>query len=270
MQDTSVNRSKFKIEANLVYDLYVPADILIAIEAAQLPDQILLDDLLSVDGSGPLVNTVGEDDVGRRTWLTASNRLTIDYHAIVEVSRTVTPLASLALTPRTALDGKLIPFMWPSRYCESDRFTAFVSRQFGHLNGGAKVQAMADWIYHNVDYIFGSSTTATTAVDAFVSRQGVCRDFAHLMAAFARAADIPARLVSAYAWGLKSQDFHAVVEVWLEDGWHLVDATRLADPQHFIRIAVGRDATDVSFMTIFGYAVLVQQSVSVTRLSAGG
>ena len=265
-----MNRSKFKIEANLVYDLCVPADILIAIEAAQLPDQTLHDDLLTVGGSGPLVNTLGEDGVGRRTWLSASNRLTIDYHATVEVDRDVAPLASLQLSPRTKLDGRLIPFLWPSRYCESDRFTAFVTREFGHLAGGAKVQAMADWIFNNVDYTFGSSTTATTAVDAFVSRQGVCRDFAHLMAAFARAADIPARLVSAYAWGLKSQDFHAVVEVWLEDGWHLVDATRLADPLHFIRIAVGRDATDVSFMTIFGYAELVQQSVSVSRLSVDG
>ncbi len=90
-------------------------------------------------------------------------------------------------------------------------------------------------------------------------------DFAHLMAGFSRAAGIPARLVSAYGLGVDPQDFHAVVEVWLEDAWHLVDATRLADPSGIVRICVGRDATDISFMTIFGGAALQQQTVWVEQ-----
>ena len=77
----------------------------------------------------------------------------------------------------------------------------------------------------------GSSDATTTAVDAFVSRHGVCRDFAHLMASFARAAGIPARLVSAYAWRLEPPDFHAVVEVWLDGGWHWSIATASPRPR---------------------------------------
>jgi transglutaminase-like putative cysteine protease len=88
------------------------------------------------------------------------------------------------------------------------------------------------------------------------------------MAAFARAAGIPARLVSAYAWQLDPPDFHAVVDVWLDDGWHLVDASGLAPVEGLVRVAVGRDATDISFMTIFGYAELVSQEVCVTCLTA--
>ena len=260
-----MNKARFNIAANLVYDLPVPADILLAIEVSAQGDQLLLNDVTTIDGAGKLTNVSGEDGVGRRTWLPAANRLTIDYRASAEICRTQAPLAGLACTPRPEMDGRLIPYLWPSRYCESDRFTAFVVREFGHLEGGDKVEAMAGWIRGNLDYRFGSSNTATTAVDAFVAREGVCRDFAHLMAAFVRAADIPARLVSAYAFGLKFQDFHAVVEVWLDGAWHLVDATGLAHPDHIIRIAVGRDATDVSFMTIFGAAILVEQSVSVSR-----
>ena len=102
------------------------------------------------------------------------------------------------------------------------------------------------------------ATPTTTAADAFVSRQGVCRDYAHLMASFARAAGMPARLVSAYAWRLEPPDFHAVVEVWLDGAWHLLDATGLAPIEGLARICVGRDATDIAFMTIFGEAADAQ------------
>ena len=125
---------------------------------------------------------------------------------------------------------------------------------------------MADWIGREMAYVPGSTSGETTAADAFVARQGVCRDYAHLMATFARAAGIPARLVSGYALGLKPPDFHAVVEVWLDGGWHLVDATCLAPTANVARICVGRDATDIAFMTIFGTAELIEQSVTVTRI----
>ncbi|HST36730.1 MAG TPA: transglutaminase-like domain-containing protein, partial [Allosphingosinicella sp.] len=114
-----------------------------------------------------------------------------------------------------------------------------------------------------------SSNTETTAAHAFVSRQGVCRDYAHLLASFARAASIPARLVSAYAWQLTPPDFHAVVEVWLDGAWQLADPTGLAPIEGLARIAVGRDATDIAFMTIFGEAQMRSQSVQVTRSEPG-
>ena len=74
------------------------------------------------------------------------------------------------------------------------------------------------------------------------------------MASFARAAGVPARLASAYAWRLDPPDFHAVVEVWLDGAWHFLDATGLAPTEGLARICVGRDATDIAFMTIFGAA----------------
>ena len=61
-------------------------------------------------------------------------------------------------------------------------------------------------------------------------------------------------------------DFHAVVDVWLDGRWRLVDASGLAPTEGLVRIAVGRDATDISFMTIFGSAQLLEQQVRVSRL----
>lgn len=257
---------RLSIRVELDYHFPAAADVLLAIEAAQLPDQLLLEDLLTVGGAGPLRPIAGEDGVGRRTWLSAEGKLCAAYRATVDVGRRAPALDGLAAVPLRDLPAEVVPYLWPSRYCEADRFEAFVERHFGGLEGGAGVRAMADWIQGEIDYVAGSSDATTSAVDSFVARQGVCRDHAHLLASFARAAGIPARLVSAYAWQLDPPDFHAVVEVWLDGAWHLIDPTGRAPLEGLVRIAVGRDATDIAFMTIFGEAEMVRQSVKVTRV----
>ena len=258
---------RLQIDVELDYHFPAPADVLLAVEVAQLPDQLLIEDLLIVDGAtGPLRPVAGEDGIGRRTWLNAMRPFRATYRATLEVSRPLIPIQRLPICPKAELPADVVAYLWPSRYCESDKFETFVERRFGALEGGAKLLAMRDWIHNELDYVSGSSTAETTAVDAFVARQGVCRDYAHLMASLARAAGVPARLTSAYAWQLDPPDFHAVVEVWLDGAWHFLDATGLAPPEGFARICVGRDATDIAFMTIFGTATMNSQRVTVTRL----
>jgi transglutaminase-like putative cysteine protease len=259
---------RLQIEVALDYHFPAAADVLLAVEVAQLPDQRLIEDLLTVDGSGPLLPIAGEDGIGRRTWLRAEGRCRVAYTATVEVDRASPEIAGLPAPTLAELPPAVVPYLWPSRYCEADRFEAFVQKTFGSLTGGARIAAMAGWIKREMEYLPGTSDATTTAVDAFVSRRGVCRDFAHLMASFARAGGVPARLVSAYSWQLDPPDFHAVVEVWLEGAWRLVDATCLAPTAGLARIGVGRDATDIAFMTIFGTAEMSAQSVRVTRIDA--
>jgi len=256
---------RLSIDVELDYFFPEAADVLLAIEVAQLRDQRLIEDLLTVDGTQPLRPVAGEDGIGRRTWMRGEGATRVRYRATVDVERPPLAVDTLAASPLPSLPPDIVPYIWPSRYCESDRFESFVEKTFGALQGGAKVLAMAEWIKREMDYVAGSSDATTTAVDAFVSRRGVCRDFAHLMASFARAAGIPARLVSAYALGLKPPDFHAVVEVWLDGAWRLVDATCLAPTEGMVRIGVGRDATDIAFMTIFGSAEMRAQRVTVTQ-----
>jgi transglutaminase-like putative cysteine protease len=255
-----------QVEAQLSYYMPYTADVLLAIEAAPMEEQQLITDKLTVSGVGPLRTVPGDDGIGRRTWTCANGQFEANYRGTFDVERTREPLAGRAIAPLHELPAHVIPYIWPSRYCESDRFVSFVQREFGPSKCGETIEAMAQWIARNIDYRIGTSNAQTSAVDTFVARQGVCRDFAHVMAAFARAAGIPARLVSAYAWGLQPPDFHAVVDVWLDGGWHLVDASGLAPIEGLVRIAVGRDATDISFMTIFGSAELLSQTVRVTEV----
>src|SRR3546814_9410140 len=75
---------------------------------------------------------------------------------------------------------------------------------------------MRDWIESRFTYVSGASNSETGALDSFVERRGVCRDYAHVMIALARAAHIPARMASVYALRVRPQDFHAVAEVYLD------------------------------------------------------
>lgn len=259
---------RLSIDAWLDYTLSEPADLLFAIEVAQMPDQVLITDKLIVGGVEPLRPIMGNESLGRRTWAFGEARVTAHYTATVDIDRAPTMLTNLTADRLKELPPLVVPYLFPSRYCEADRFETAVRREFGDAEGGDKVQAMIGWIQGHLDYVPGSSDVTTTAADTYVSHRGVCRDFAHLLIAMARAAGIPARMVGAYAWQLDPPDFHAVVEVWLDGGWHLVDPTGLAPTEGIVRIGVGRDATDISFLTIFGQAQLNHQRVSVERVES--
>ncbi|WP_380872728.1 hypothetical protein ACFB49_36430 [Sphingomonas sp. DBB INV C78] len=257
---------RFEISTELNYRADQATDLLLMVEVAAMHDQQVVESCLTINGTPPTRTMNGTDAIGRRAWAGATGDFHAEYRAIVRIDRRPVAIAGLAATPLRDLPDEAIPYLWPSRYCEADRLEAMVCREFGDREGGDKVLAMMEWIHTHVDYCVGTSNTATTAIDTLVARQGVCRDFAHLLAAFIRAGGMPARLVSAYAWKLDPPDFHAVVEVWLDGAWHLVDATRLAPTESLARIAVGRDATDIAFMTSFAPIELVTQTVDVRKL----
>ena len=254
------------IEAILDYTIADEADVLLQLEVAPgLDDQRVIEGRMTVSTGNELHPQPVDEGIGRRTWTRGAGKFRAEYRATVEVTRAAPDIAGLPAAAHFEMPPEVIPYIWPSRYCQSDQFERFVAKRFPET-GGDKVLAMAEWIHSHLDYVMGSSDATTTATDTLVAREGICRDYAHLMISFARAAGIPARMVSAYAWQLDPPDFHAVVEVWLDGGWRLVDPTRLAPVEGLARIVVGRDATDIAFMTVFGSAELNEQSVKVERV----
>jgi len=258
---------RLSINALLDYTIADEADVLLQIEVApDAHDQRIVSGKMTVSTGAELHPFPAEEGFGRRTWTQGAGHFRADYSAEVEIDREVADIAGLSAMPYHRLPQLVVPYLWPSRYCQSDRFEPFIRNHFGRYRGGDKIAAMSGWIGDKLDYVPGSSNATTSAADSFISRQGICRDYAHLLITFARAAGIPARMVSAYGWQVEPQDFHAVVEVWLDDGWHLVDPSGLAPVEGLARIVVGRDATDIAFMTIFGQATLNKQKVTVERI----
>jgi transglutaminase-like putative cysteine protease len=256
---------KLKISASLNYRLPEPVDLMLQIEAADGGGQRVIEATLDLGEPAQLARVPAASGVCEPVWLRAEGVLDAAYHARVAVDRPDVDLAALAAVPLHRLPASVVPYLNESRYCPSNKFHAFVERRFGELEGGAKVERMRDWIESRFTYVAGSSDAETGALDSFVERRGVCRDYAHVMIALARAARIPARMASVYALGVDPQDFHAVAEVYLADDWHMVDATGMTRPSESVRICVGRDAADIAFLTAYSAIEFVSQSVEVAR-----
>ena len=257
---------RMKIEVELDYTLAEPSPAILVIEAAGAQGQELVK--TSVD-TGPVdhfARVPAEEGIGERIIIRAAERIRCTYSAEVAVSRPEPDFASLSAVEIDKMPGDALRYLLPSRYCEAERFIPYVCKHFGDYEGGRKVAAIRDWVEAELDYVSGVSTAKTTAVDTFLERQGVCRDYAHLMVTLCRAAQIPARIVSVFAPSVEPPDFHAVVEVFLDGEWHLTDPTGMAKASEMAIIAVGRDAVDVAFMTTSAPAQLVEQQVRVSRI----
>jgi transglutaminase-like putative cysteine protease len=255
---------KLAIETTLDYAFDAPTDVLLQVEAAIIPEQTIEAAHIAVSPVAHFARVPGHDTIGDRIWLNLQGTLTVRYTATVAVHRLTADLATLPAIPPHMLPGETVQYMLGSRYCPSDQFQNFVEAEFPGTIGGARVAAIRDWVERNFAYRAGTSGAATGALETFVTREGVCRDFAHMMITLVRASAIPARFASVYGLGVEPQDFHAVAEVFLDGAWYLADPTGMAKAQEMAKIGVGRDAADVSFLTSYGPAQMNAQSVRVT------
>lgn len=259
---------RFEIQAALSYTFPRPCEVLVMLEAARCEGQIVRHDTIKCTPDAAISRLDDLASGERRIVFQAAGEVQIDYRAEVDLVPRAMRLSGHEPTAIRDLPADALPYLRASRYCPSDRFESFVEREFGSLSGGDKVEAILIWIAQHIDYVPGVSDPTTTARDTFVDRAGVCRDFAHLAITLCRAADIPARAVSAYAWKLEPADLHAVAEVYIGGCWQLVDPTGKAPVNGLVRVATGRDAADIAFMTIFGTAKLINQSFTILERSA--
>lgn len=255
---------QFKIDVEMSYRVGVDQDVLLAIEAAELPNQTILSSEMAAEDAD-IIRIPGESRIGQRAWLkTKSEVINLKYTSDVSISRPISKLEDLRSLPISVVPFDVLSYIRPSRYCQSDMFRQFTKRRFGQLEGGQKIGAIRDWIRTEIEYLPGSSDDKTTVLETFATRAGVCRDFAHMVCALARAANIPARYVSAYGLGVNPPDFHAVVQVYLDGEWHLIDPSGMCEPDQIVIIGVGRDAVDIPFMETENWADLIHQKVEVT------
>ncbi|MET0587490.1 MAG: transglutaminase family protein [Novosphingobium sp.] len=257
---------KLQIDVALEYNFPATSDVLLQLEAADIPEQAIENAHIDISPTEHFARVAGQDCIGERIWLRVQDKLTVNYTARVAINRLVGDLMALPAVPTHMLPGETVQYMLPSRYCPSDRLQNFVESRFAGTEGGARAEAIRDWIASQFTYRPGTSTATTGALETLVSREGVCRDFAHVMIALLRASAIPARFVSVYAPGVQPQDFHAVAEIFLDGTWYLADATGMARPEAMAKIGVGRDAADVPFLTAYGNAEMQLQQIEVTEL----
>ena len=246
---------RFHVSGRLEYNVRFPSTMIFNIHAQRTPGQTILHERFSVEPDLHFEEFVIDSGGSRFVRLETGKKKTLQlsYEATVETSCEIVPANKLDYTPVADMDRRAIPFLFPSRYCQSDRLGRLAWDLFGKVaNPYEKVIAVVDWIHENVEYLRGSTNSETSAYDTVTQRTGVCRDFAHLGIALCRALNIPARYFSGYAFRLEPPDFHACFECYLGGRWLVFDATRLVPLNGLIRIGTGRDAADAAVSSTFG------------------
>ena len=234
------------------------ADFVFNIHAAHTPSQTISGERLAL--SQPIAASIHTDPVTGNRYMrlrALPGELKLSYTATVDLRHHHTEPMQLAEVPVHLLPPEVMGYIYPSRYCQSNRLVKFAINEFGRLERGhSRVQAIRDWVNGHVTFASNTSTSNTSAVDTLIEQVGVCRDFAHLMIALCRAVNIPARFATGTDYGadpvLGPPDFHAYVEAYLGDRWYIFDPSGTAIPMGFVRFGTGRDAADVAFATIFG------------------
>jgi len=250
-----------QVRAQLEVMVEQSLDAVLKVAVCDLPGLTIEESLtITLDGAPLTASELVIPGEGRCHLVSARpGLLAVDYQATIDGHG-----AAEAATP-----ADYVIYARPSRYAESDLLAAVARDEFGGLSAGPDLlAAVSSWVGAKLSYVLGSSGPTDGAVQTLLRRQGVCRDYAHLVVALLRALDVPARMASAYAPGLQPMDFHAVAEAIVDGCWRVVDATLLAPRAGLVRIATGRDAADVAFLSTYG-GVGTLTSIEVTAVLDG-
>jgi transglutaminase-like putative cysteine protease len=264
-------RLTFDIE--LSYEIIgYPSDFIFSIHAAHTAQQTIVNEQLSL--SQPATSVIFVDPTFGTRYLRLNAQpgpFTVNYSATVDINHHAAQADSLHEVPIAELPPEVLRYIYPSRYCQSDRFGRLATWEFAHFAPGyTRVAAIQDWVRRRTAFLSGSTDSNTSAADTVVEQAGVCRDFAHLMIALCRAMNIPARFVTGIDYGaaleLGPTDFHAYVEVFLSHRWYAFDPTGISPPMGLIRLGTGRDAADTAFATVFGTVTSRAPIINISAL----
>lgn len=269
---------RLELQLELSYDITGSegADFVFNIHAARTPHQAVEHESLVFNQ--PVEPEIATDPVTATRFMRLHadpGPLHLRYSARLDLSHHRSDPGALDEVDVRCLPLDVMPYVYPSRYCESDRLLNMAFREFGELaRGYRRVVEIQRWVQDRVRFQSNTSNANTTALDTLIGGAGVCRDFTHLMIALCRALNIPARVATGTDYGadpaLGPPDLHAYVEVYLGDRWYLFDPSGTGIPMGFVRFGTGRDAADVAFATIFGAVHAGPPSIDIRAVEGPG
>lgn len=200
--------------------------------------------------------------------------MTVSTDGVIRDNGLSDPVGQEAMQhPVEHLPSDTIPFLLPSRYCESDALSGFAWKQFeGVPQGWARVQAICDFVHNHIQFGYEHSRPTRTAVEALNERVGVCRDYTHLAVALCRSLNIPTRYCTGYVSDVgrtppfAPMDFAAWMEVYLGGKWWTFDPRNNDVRFGRVLIARGRDAADVPLTHTFGHHELKDFQVWIDQI----
>ncbi|MEO6549434.1 MAG: transglutaminase family protein [Ferruginibacter sp.] len=264
---------KFNISSELSYEVFSDTSFIFNIQASATHYQHIIKESICIAPTLNFEEFALANSDSRFIRLEAKQGIffTITYQATVETAyHIINDTTLLQAIPITRLNTEVIPYLFPSRHCQSDKLRKFATKEFGlQPNEYSKVLAITDWVFNNIDYISGATDSGTSAYDTIIQREGVCKDFAHLGIALCRALDIPARYFTGYAYKLMPPDFHACFEAYIGGQWIFFDPTKLVPLNGLVKIAHSKDAAEAAVATFFGNTICTYMNIQCVAVEQG-
>ncbi len=255
---------RLQARCEMTVETTVPAATVMMIEPLSGPAQVIQHSSVTLEPVTPHVKTTDVYGNACQRVVLPAGLSVIRAEVTASVPDDIDVDPSAPFTPVQDLPDSALHYLLPSRYCQSDLLLDLATQIIENVTPGyAQAEAIRDWIHLNIEYQYGSSGPSTTAMDTANSRQGVCRDYAHLGIALCRAVRIPARMVSGYLYQLDPMDLHAWFEAFIGGRWYTFDATQNQPRGNRIILAYGRDAADTAQLSEYGNLVMKSMHVQV-------
>ena len=137
---------RFKVSSFLSYEVYTTTTFIFNIQVAGLPTQLIISETLTITPEIKYEEFVLQNSATRfiKMEVEKGTVFSISYQAEVDVLHELIPDKKLSQSIAVInLDNKVLPFISPSRYCESDKLLDFAHQHFGHLpNEYTKIKAV--------------------------------------------------------------------------------------------------------------------------------
>ena len=145
---------KLSFGCELAYRVMEPTVFVLHVEAARIASHVGLVDELKIAPDLPRDSAIAPNSDNRTTrFVVPPGALSVAYNGTVDLQAHVADPATVEETAPAQLPPEVMPFLLPSRYCESDRLEAFAKQQFGALLPGfSRVTAVCNWICDQIDY----------------------------------------------------------------------------------------------------------------------
>ena len=153
------------VHSRLKYNVLAPTTFIFNIAAASTQRQTILSELLTLQPKTEVLDDLVDLPENRiYRLLSEGPDLEIEYQASVEIDAHKNSDGDLDQEDHMFLPDEALPYLYPSRYCPSDRLNRWATKTFGtEKPGSARVRAICDWIFDELDYVPGVTDQHTDA-----------------------------------------------------------------------------------------------------------
>jgi transglutaminase-like putative cysteine protease len=143
----------------------------------------------------------------------------------------------------------------PTEHTPASKRVASMAKKISKSHKPAEaVVAAANWVRDELEYLPGTTSVASSGLDALREGKGVCQDFVHLSLMMLRSMGIPGRYVSGYLHPKRNAIVgdtvdgrsHAWIQAWTGSWWNYDPTNDSEITEQYVSVGVGRDYTDVS------------------------